>query len=138
MEQFMEPLLGGGIIGLSATILWLGSGKTAGISGILGGMLQVQRNQVLHRILFLSGLIVGGIICTQIEPRWIYVSVERSMSVLIVAGLLVGVGTRVGSGCTSGHGVCGISKFSTRSIVATMAFMFTGCVVATWTAGGIA
>ena len=138
MEQFIEPLLGGGIIGLSATMLWLGSGKTAGISGILGGMLQVQRSQVLHRILFLSGLLIGGIICTQIEPQWIYVSVERSMSVLIVAGLLVGVGTRVGSGCTSGHGVCGISKFSIRSIVATMAFMFTGFVVATWMAGGIA
>ena len=57
MEQFMEPLLGGGLIGLSATILWLGSGKTAGISGILGGMFQVQRSQMLHRILFLLGLI---------------------------------------------------------------------------------
>ena len=138
MEQFMEPLLGGGLIGLSATILWLGSGKTAGISGILGGMFQVQRSQMLHRILFLLGLILGGVICTQIEPQWIYVSVERSMPILIAAGLLVGIGTRVGSGCTSGHGVCGISKFSIRSIVATMAFMLSGFVVATWMAGGIA
>jgi len=137
MEEFIDPILGGGLIGISASILWLGSGKTAGISGIIGGMVQVKVDQILHRVLFLLGLIIGGVICTQIEPQWIYVSVERSMSILVAAGLLVGIGTRVGSGCTSGHGVCGISKFSLRSIIATMAFMCTGFLVATWMAGGI-
>ena len=135
MDIFINPLLGGAIIGLSASILWLGSGKTAGISGIVGGMLQIQRTQVLHRTLFLFGLIMGGVTLLFLQPKWVNVAVERSIPTLIIAGLLVGVGTRVGSGCTSGHGVCGISKWSMRSIVATVSFMFTGFLIATIFAG---
>jgi uncharacterized membrane protein YedE/YeeE len=135
MDIYLSPLLGGALIGLSASMLWLGSGRTAGISGILAGMFEVHRTQLLHRSLFLFGLILGGIIILFLEPSWVQVDIPRSIPALLGAGLLVGIGTRLGSGCTSGHGVCGISKFSTRSIVATLTFMASGFAIATMLAG---
>ena len=135
MDIYLSPLLGGALIGISASILWLGSGKTAGISGIIAGMFEVQRNNLLHRSLFLFGLLLGGVIILFVQPDWIEVAIPRSIPTLLVAGLLVGVGTRLGSGCTSGHGVCGISKFSMRSIVATISFMASGFAIATLLAG---
>lgn len=135
MNIYLSPLLGGALIGLSASILWLGSGKIAGISGILAGMFEVHRTQLLHRSLFLFGLILGGVTILFAQPSWVEVDIPRSIPTLLIAGLLVGVGTRLGSGCTSGHGVCGISKFSVRSIVATLTFMASGFAIATLLAG---
>lgn len=137
MDLYLYPLMGGALIGLSSSLLWLGSGRVAGISGIIAGLLQPQPTQHIHRSLFLLGLIIGGVILAFVQPSWIYVTIPRSLPTLIVAGLLVGIGTRVGSGCTSGHGVCGISKFSLRSIVATLAFMCSGFAIATFFAGSI-
>ena len=135
MHIYLPPLIGGAIIGLSASILWLGSGRVAGISGILSGLFQANPTQYTHRILFLVGLLTGGITLLFAYPESIHVTIPRSMPTLILAGLLVGIGTKIGSGCTSGHGVCGISKLSTRSIVATLSFMASGFFIATFLAG---
>jgi uncharacterized membrane protein YedE/YeeE len=135
MDIYLPPLLGGALIGISASILWLGSGKIAGISGILAGMFDIQRTQLVHRSLFLLGLVLGGIFILFVQPAWVEVAIPRSIPTLLIGGLLVGIGTRLGSGCTSGHGVCGISKFSMRSIVATLTFMASGFTIATLLAG---
>ena len=133
MENFtpIPALVGGAIIGLSASLLWLMRGKVAGISGILGGLLQLEQNDTLHRGLFFAGLLVGGVILSFSYPASVSIHNTRSLPLLIIAGLCVGIGTRIGSGCTSGHGVCGLSKFSKRSLVATLCFMLTGFITAT-------
>ena len=135
MHIYLPPLIGGAIIGLSASILWLGSGRVAGISGIVSGLFQAKPTQYIHRLLFLFGLLLGGISLAFAYPTSIHVTIPRSIPTLVFAGLLVGVGTKIGSGCTSGHGVCGISKFSTRSIIATLSFMASGFLIATLLAG---
>lgn len=122
-------LLGGLLIGVSVVMLILLTGRVAGISGILGGILNPQPNETLWRITFVLGLVAAP---------WLYIALlgpfdfesSRSTGALIVAGLLVGYGTRLGSGCTSGHGVCGLSRMSPRSIAATGVFMAAGFVVA--------
>ena len=126
-----SALLGGMLIGLAATLYWIGTGRAAGISGILGGALRggFARGE---RVVFLSGLLGAGVVTS-----WFGAAPAphpRSILVLILAGLLVGFGARLGQGCTSGHGVCGISRFSARSIVATMTFMATGAL-AVWLFG---
>jgi uncharacterized membrane protein YedE/YeeE len=121
----ISALVGGGLIGLAASVLLLGSGRIAGISGILGGMLSRTRGDVLWRALFVVGLLTAGGVAALWAPQAIGTS-PRSLPTLIAAGLIVGVGTRLGNGCTSGHGVCGISRFSTRSIVATITFIAAG------------
>jgi uncharacterized protein len=130
MENFtpIASLCGGMLIGLSAALLLLCDGKIAGISGIVGGLLSPTQNDTAWRVLFVGGLLAGGFLFTLFAPQVFTVSIARSPSALILAGLLVGFGTRLGNGCTSGHGVCGISRFSTRSIVATITFMLTGIV----------
>ncbi|MAA80263.1 MAG: YeeE/YedE family protein [Deltaproteobacteria bacterium] len=135
MHIYLPPLIGGAIIGLSASILWLGSGRVAGISGIISGIFQAQPTQYIHRLLFLFGLLIGGITLLFAYPTSIHVPIPRSIPALVIAGLLVGIGTKIGSGCTSGHGVCGISKLSTRSIIATLSFMAAGFLIATLLAG---
>jgi uncharacterized protein len=135
MNIYFLPLLGGALIVLSASILWIGSGRIAGISGILSGLFQAKPTVYTHRILFLTGLLFGGITLAYAYPSSIHVSIPGNLPTLVLAGLLVGVGTQIGSGCTSGHGVCGISKFSTRSIVATLTFMVSGFLIATLLAG---
>ena len=134
MENFtpIPALIGGGLIGLSASLLWLFRGRTAGISGILAGLVQLNQRDTRHRLLFLFGLLTGGVILSFVYPTSLIISNTRSVPLLILAGLFVGVGTRIGSGCTSGHGVCGLSKFSKRSLIATVSFMFTGFVTATF------
>ena len=116
---------GGVLIGLAAAILILVNGRIAGISGIIGGLLRPIRGDVAWRLAFIVGMIfapaIFGIFYVLPESR-----VDASWGILIVSGLLVGVGTRYGSGCTSGHGVCGISRLSPRSIVATLVFMGVG------------
>jgi uncharacterized membrane protein YedE/YeeE len=118
-------LAGGMLIGLSAAVFVLFNGRIAGISGILGGLLEWPKGDVAWRVAFLAGLIgaplVYGAVLTLPEVR-----IDADIPTLIVAGLLVGVGTRYGSGCTSGHGVCGLSRMSPRSLVATVAFMLAG------------
>lgn len=128
MAEFsvMSSLLGGAIIGLASGVLLLFNGRIAGISGIMGGVVLPRTGEWLWRALFLAGLAIGGLAGSGFNLGVISFDLERSMPALIVAGLLVGFGTRMGGGCTSGHGVCGMGRLSTRSIVATATFFLTG------------
>ena len=129
MHDFSLALFGGALIGLSAGLLLASHGKIAGISGIAGEMFSKRvQGDSLWRISFLSGLILVGTLLSLIKPDMFRVEVSVSTPLLIIAGLLVGFGTRLGNGCTSGHGVCGIGRFSPRSIIATLAFLFAGVV----------
>jgi len=120
-------LSGGVIIGIAAAMFILLNGRIAGISGILGGLLIPKKGDVLWRALFVAGMVLAPIawLLTGPLPK---MQIDAGYPLLIIAGLIVGISTRYGSGCTSGHGVCGISRLSPRSIVATLAFMFTGFV----------
>ncbi|MBX3184282.1 MAG: YeeE/YedE family protein [Polyangiaceae bacterium] len=120
--------LGGALIGLSASLLLLSHGRVAGISGILGSLLSPRASDRAWRALFLVGLIGGGLPLFWLFPSALAVETNVSWPVVIVAGLLVGFGARLGSGCTSGHGVCGISRLSPRSLAATGTFMVTAMV----------
>ncbi|MFA7437956.1 YeeE/YedE family protein [Castellaniella sp.] len=118
--------LGGGVlIGLAAAVFLLVNGRIAGISGVLGGLLQPRSGDVGWRLAFLIGLLVTPLLF-MLAGRPQVVPIESGYGALILAGLLVGLGTRLGSGCTSGHGVCGISRLSPRSLVATALFMLAG------------
>jgi len=118
-------LAGGMLIGLAAALLILFNGRIAGISGILGGLLRPRRGDLGWRIAFLAGLVATPLLYRlwQALPA---VRIDAGTPALIVAGLLVGVGVRYGAGCTSGHGVCGLSRLSPRSLAATCAFMAAG------------
>ena len=118
-------LAGGMLIGLAAALLILFNGRIAGISGILGGLLRPRSGDLGWRIAFLTGLI-GTPLLWQLWQALPPVQVDAGTPALIVAGLLVGVGVRYGAGCTSGHGVCGLSRLSPRSLAATIAFMAAG------------
>ena len=120
-------LAGGMLIGLAAALLILFNGRIAGISGILGGLLRPRQGDLGWRIAFLAGLI-GTPLLWQLWQALPPVQIEAGTLALTVAGLLVGVGVRYGAGCTSGHGVCGISRRSPRSIAATLTFMGTGFI----------
>jgi uncharacterized membrane protein YedE/YeeE len=120
-------LAGGAIIGLAAAMFVLFNGRIAGISGILGGLLQRPKGDSAWRVAFLLGLVASPLLYMFFAPLPA-VQVDAGMGTLILAGLLVGIGTRYGSGCTSGHGVCGLSRLSPRSLVATAAFMGAGFV----------
>jgi uncharacterized membrane protein YedE/YeeE len=122
---------GGALIGTAASVLLLANGRIAGISGILGGAISFPRGDTGWRIAFLAGLVAGAIGFYLYDPSFFANTLQRSPGAVVLAGLLVGVGTALGSGCTSGHGVCGLSRFSVRSLVAVMTFMFTGFVMAT-------
>lgn len=128
--NWLLPTLGGVLIGLSASAMLLFNGRIAGISGIVGGVLRLPRNDLDWRIAFVMGLLAGGITLFLLDPGFFSTDLVRSPAAIVVAGLLVGVGVRLGSGCTSGHGVCGMSRFSPRSILATVTFMLAGGVVA--------
>jgi len=120
-----HALAGGLLIGLAAALFILFNGKIAGISGILGGLLRPVKGDLLWRIAFLLGLMAAPLVFVLFKPLPA-VTIEASNVTLVVAGLLVGLGTRYGAGCTSGHGVCGLSRLSLRSLVATMSFMAAG------------
>lgn len=123
----LSALLGGAIIGLAASIFLLFNGRIAGISGIVGGLFKPSKNDIGWRLAFVIGLLLAPTIyglCFVLPS----IQIERGSLGLIIAGLLVGIGTRYGSGCTSGHGVCGISRLSPRSMVATVAFMLAGII----------
>jgi uncharacterized membrane protein YedE/YeeE len=121
--------IGGGLIGLSAVLLMLLTGRVAGISGIFGGCLGYGINDKGWRIAFVAGLILAPLIASWIGYAMPSPQMPASWAVVIVAGLLVGFGTRLGGGCTSGHGICGIARLSGRSITATAIFMFMAVVV---------
>lgn len=122
-----SALAGGILIGIAASILLALSGRVAGISGMLGGLLVRTRGDVAWRAWFLAGLLSVGVATALIAPERLGAS-PRGLAGLAIAGLLVGVGTRLGNGCTSGHGVCGLSRLSARSLVATVTFIATGVV----------
>lgn len=130
MAEFsvVNSLLGGVIIGLASGLMLLFNGRIAGISSILGGAVVPRNGEWLWRALFLIGLVIGGMAAGGFNLGVISFDLERSMPALIVAGLLVGFGTRMGGGCTSGHGVCGMGRISPRSIVATATFFLTGVI----------
>lgn len=120
-----SALIGGALIGVAASILILFNGRIAGISGIVGGLLRPAHGDIGWRIAFAVGLLATpGLyqLVTDLPP----IRIDAGWPVLIVAGLLVGVGTRYGAGCTSGHGVCGLSRLSPRSLIATLVFMGAG------------
>ena len=120
-------LLGGLLLGLAAALFILFSGRVLGISGIVGGLLRPRKGDAGWRLAFVLGMLVApslyALFAGPLQPR-----IDAGWGMVVVAGLLVGVGTRYGSGCTSGHGVCGLSRLSPRSLVATLAFMGAGFV----------
>jgi len=123
-----SAVIGGGLIGLSASMFMLLNGRIAGISGIIGGLLAKRdKGDTAWRLLFILGMVLAPL-------SWLLfgqlpsVQIDAGYPLLLVAGFLVGISTRYGSGCTSGHGVCGISRLSPRSIVATLSFMATGFI----------
>ncbi|HEX5686856.1 MAG TPA: YeeE/YedE family protein [Ideonella sp.] len=116
---------GGALIGIAAAMLVLLNGRLAGVSGVLGGLLAPVRGDIAWRVAF-----VGGLIAAPVLYQWawgpVHSQIDAGFGTLAAAGLLVGIGTRYGSGCTSGHGVCGLSRLSLRSLVATLTFMAAG------------
>ena len=121
----ISALTGGLLIGLSVALFFILNGRMIGISGIASNLL-VSKNNRIDNFLFLIGLILGPLIYNHISGKEINISISNSLILLIIGGSLVGFGTRLSSGCTSGHGISGISRFSLRSIIATITFMIVG------------
>lgn len=126
MHTLLPPLVGGVLIGLASSVLLLGIGRIAGVSGILGELLPPRRHADSGwRMAFLVGLLFSGLVGAALAPNAIG-GVEAGPATLVAAGLLVGLGTRLANGCTSGHGVCGVGRASPRSLVATATFIVAG------------
>ena len=125
MENFtpVSAAAGGAMIGLSAVLLMLLGGRIAGISGILGGLSGWSRNDVAWRVAFLAGLACAPIAYNSATGLAVPIEMQSPLPMTLAAGLLVGIGTQLGSGCTSGHGVCGLARGSVRSLTATWIFM---------------
>jgi len=130
MENFTpySAFLGGALIGTAATLMLWVNGRITGISGILGGVLFPVKSDALWRTLFIAGLLSGAVVYTVINGSPIDLQIQATPVLTIVAGFLVGFGTRLGSGCTSGHGICGIARVSKRSFAATTVFFATAIV----------
>jgi uncharacterized protein len=124
----LSAAIGGALIGLSSVLLMLLTGRIAGISGIFGGLLNPGSNDKSWRIAFIAGLILAPLLAGGIGHAMPTPQLPASWTVIIAAGLLVGFGTRLGGGCTSGHGICGVARLSVRSIAATGIFMLTAIV----------
>jgi len=122
LAAFAPALAGGVLIGLAVALLLLGSGRVAGVSGIVGGLVAPQRGEWPWQALFVAGLVAGGVVARVVAPESLG-AIGGALPELAVAGVLVGLGTRLAGGCTSGHGVCGISRLSVRSLAATGTFM---------------
>ena len=131
MSEFLYPIIGGGLIGLAAVWLYLSLGRVAGISGIAANAL-LKMKESMWPVFFVVGLGLGGWAAYALTGIDVDGTLDEGQVIwLLAGGLLVGFGTRLGSGCTSGHGVCGISRFSLRSLTATIAFLLVGIVTAT-------
>lgn len=129
ITAIQNALVGGVLIGVAVTLmLWL-NGRTTGVSGILNNVLTSRQKDSAWRWAFIGGLVLGGAILYQIHPSSFANSSGRSLTEISVAGFLVGFGTIMGGGCTSGHGICGISRFSMRSLVATVTFILSGILI---------
>jgi len=122
-----QALLGGALLGISTTLFMVFNGRVAGVSGLFGQLLLGR--EPTWRAAWIGGLIVGGIGVAMVFPAAFGAPVQRSFVLLLLAGFLVGAGTRIGSGCTSGHGICGLSRFSRRSLVATLSFIAAGAAM---------
>lgn len=124
----IQALIGGALIGLAVSLMMLFNGRVTGISGILGGIVKPSKFDLDWRVFFILGLILGGFILKFLSPdSFVQISSAKWFD-YVFAGLLVGFGTLLGNGCTSGHGVCGISRLSVRSILATLTFIFFGII----------
>lgn len=121
-----SALIGGALIGLAAALMLLLSGRIAGVSGIVGSLLRPARGDWGWRLAFVAGLVVAPLLVQWATDNPVSITIDSNLALLVSAGLLVGFGTSLGSGCTSGHGVCGISRLSPRSILATVVFMAAG------------
>lgn len=132
MTEFtpLSALLGGALIGTAASLLLLVHGRIAGISGIVAGLLAPKAGDTAWRVAFTAGLLASGLGLSFLLPESLASPEARSIGAVAAAGLIVGFGVRMGNGCTSGHGVCGLSRFSIRSLVATLTFMATGVATA--------
>ncbi len=130
MENFTPytAFAGGILIGLSVTIMLLFNGRVTGISGMLSGLLTLKVGEWVSNLVFLLGMIMAVFIFNQFFPNTFSLRTDFPVSLLIIGGFLVGFGTRMGGGCTSGHGICGISRLSLRSVIATVIFMFSGAI----------
>lgn len=131
MHDFAMALIGGVVMGSAAAGLFVLNGRILGISGVLGGALKVRSPEASWRWAFVAGMVAAGAAMLWVLPGAFENTVERSVGACIAAGALVGVGTQLGSGCTSGHGICGIGRLSKRSIAATMTFMASGAATVT-------
>jgi len=128
LAPHFSALLGGVFIGVAVVWLMWANGRIAGISGILGGLMRFDKGEFGWRIAFILGLVISPLIYSRVTGDSIFIYEATPIKIAVAAGLLVGIGTQLGNGCTSGHGVCGTSRFSIRSLVATVTFMFTGAV----------
>lgn len=126
--ETVQALFGGMLIGAAAAALLVTMGRIAGVSGIVGGLLPPRAEDTAWRTCFVAGLVAGGLVLRMLLQDPFRGLVATPYYVLIPAGMLVGIGAQIGNGCTSGHGVCGVSRLSPRSIVATLTFMLTGAV----------
>lgn len=131
METILYPLLGGILIGLASSLMLGGLGRIAGVSGIVARSMKLPEKEHFWSYSFIVGLLVGGILVQILAPHFMTSTVNASTFKIIAAGLLVGLGTRLGSGCTSGHGVCGLARKAKRSFVATIIFIMFGILTVT-------
>jgi uncharacterized membrane protein YedE/YeeE len=131
MENFtpVSALIGGGLIGLASVVLMLFIGRIAGIAGIVGGFFGAGGSEIGWRLAFIAGLIAGPFLVPLAGGTIPDITIDAPLPMVVAAGLLVGLGTRLGNGCTSGHGVCGLARLSPRSLAATLTFMAAGAAV---------
>jgi uncharacterized protein len=124
MEGFTPILstIGGALIGLAAIALLLANGRIAGISGITAGVLHPKEGNTLWRVLFIAGMLFGALLVLWFHPASLEIRIDVSNAAILLGGFLVGIGARIGNGCTSGHGVCGVGRLAPRSIVASVTF----------------
>lgn len=128
MDNILPSVIGGILIGLSASMMLLFNGRVTGISNIISSLLSHSFKENYWRYLFIVGLLIGGLALKLYNSETFVNTSQRGILALIISGFLVGFGTQTGSGCTSGHGVCGVSRFSKRSIVATVVFIIFGII----------
>lgn len=129
-HELMMAAAGGVLIGIASSMMLIFNGRVTGIAGIYNGALKMIRGDLAWRVAFVGGLFLAGVFMHLVNPDLFAVNIERSTGQVIIAGLLVGYGTVLGSGCTSGHGVCGLARLSPRSLVATVTFMIFGFLTA--------